>query len=242
MSKILFGILNWNRPSNNVKKLLNKVGTHDKLVVTDKPGEFKVQTIVAKPNIAASKNLILNHAIQLRYDYCFIIEDDVKVVDNTSFEKYINLMEFFNLNFVMYGFDGTNTVLKSKPNPALTLTSPTTNNTFLVNRFPCSSVMGFKVSADMVLFDERLQMLETEYYALDSFKRKLIPFNGFYFDLNNSWNYFSRTDDVKLRQKTNDLVRIDVDTRKEKIDVSNNIDEVMTYVIKKMEEHNVWNG
>lgn len=231
MDNVLFGILNYNRSTKNVDKIIQRlpVQKKDVMVVSNNQGENYVP--VGK-NVAESKNKILLEAQKRNVGYCFILEDDILATDTFIFKAYISLMDRFGLNVIMYGYDNANRVLNGKINPCMILKLLDGQEIYL-NRNVCSSVMAFKMYTDMVLFDERLNCLETEFLLTDMVARGKYPFNGFFIDIPNSVGYFRKLEKERVKDKSIEAIQKDIQTRGEKINLHTNADDVINYFLNR---------
>jgi len=242
--KIYFGILNYDRPIENVQRIVEQlpgemgknifVATNNKKLLEDEGplnGYVKLDSTVA-----SAKNKFLRKARSHAYPYCFIIEDDVILKDPEIFTKYIDLMNRFKLNLTMYGYHGgSNRALgNSRPNPSVRMRIDE-DEYLLANRYVCSAVMGFRITGKMKMFDDQLKAMETEYLLKDLTDADQYPNNGFYIDLDESWTYFSKTDDDRVRVRTGEMANADVEKRQERIVLDSNLDEFLGYVLSKLE-------
>ena len=60
-------------------------------------------TIEDYKTVVHNKNIILHNFLKTSYDYLFLIEDDVKVLDVDVFEKYIETSEKYNIPHMNFG-------------------------------------------------------------------------------------------------------------------------------------------
>lgn len=235
MNDICFGILNWNRdiPTNTIINKIPSMFYKDIVLCTNQNSTSKsLKTIEATENVAASKNKILKYALDNGYKYCFIIEDDLKILDNTIFDKYISLLNDFDLNLVMYGFNKRSLVLDEKPNPSM-LIRVSENKTIAVTRFPCGGCMCFRVFSGMTLFDERLLVSENDMLTVQMKKDGNSKYNGFFLDWENSWNYFKRLDVGRSRKKTAEYFNND-NAIIGKVSLDSDADGFLNSIIDKM--------
>jgi len=247
MIKTCYGILNYNRPIP-YNGIINKIpiqGQKDIILCTNNTeklkdyenGKVNFKVINIESNVAKCKNAMLKYALENGYNYCFLIEDDIKIIENNVFNGYIYLLECYDYAVTMFGYgsENKNKVIGNKNNPAVIIKLE--NNKYIFsNRQPCSSFMVFKLTEDMVFFDERLEMLETEFLTKDLKKKGKIPFNGFFIDLPESWKYFMKTTDVTVRIKNNDLIKQDLQVRGGGISWDNNGDAFFEHIINKTVE------
>ena len=148
--KILYGVLNWQRDILTAKRSITKIPkdkNSEVLIVTDDKSKWAKTKFIkmdAVPSVAASKNIILKHAIDNKFDYCVIMEDDVIVKNNSIVQKYISMMKQFEINVAMNGYIKANTVLDNKPNPSVMARISQSGDELYINRYPCSAFMIFK--------------------------------------------------------------------------------------------------
>jgi hypothetical protein len=233
--KILYAFINYFEDrADNVKKAIQKVANNkeDILVITkclDTFGTWKALNI--DNNVAISRNFVLKYAKEHGYNYCFIIDDDVKILDKFIFKLYVNLMNKYKLPFVMYGFHNQNRVLGFRPNPAI-IAKVSAGETACFSRFACNGVIGFKINEDLELFNEKLQILELQEYCNRHVKNKKIPFFGFFFDINESWKYFERHHCSTSRSKTQPQIESDIKEIGGAFNLDNNADELINLLRK----------
>jgi len=234
MQDILCGILNYGRTHKDMKKVPNKI-KGDVVICTDNP-EFwgKRETIAAEESVAASKNKIIDLAIERGYKYVFIIEDDIIPKNKSLFLEYKQMMQKYDLCGIMYGYDTPmNKVFGKRPNASLIITDHQ-GHIVNINRYPCSSFIGLKVKPDMVKFDEQLCILETDFLFIDMHKKGDHPFNGFFFDISKSWEKFKKIDVKSIRKKNLNMINKDREVRKKcEIKPDFSADAVLKY----MNEH-----
>jgi hypothetical protein len=240
--KILYGILNYRRSFDNTKELFDAVPaekSEDVLILRKDSLNFHdkktYKEFVKKPDksVAKSKNMILKHAKENGYDFCFILEDDLIIKDETAFDNYITLMNELNYNVMFYGFDNRNRVLNNiKPNPCLAIRVTDEREVF-ASRNPCSTMMCFRISDDMIMFDESMQALELEFYLWDQLQAGGIRSFGFFPDIANSWQYFDNTGEKKIRVLDSKVGGEDMQRRKDtKFDLDMNADAFLAFLQK----------
>jgi hypothetical protein len=102
-------------------------------------------------------------------------------------------MEFYDIGMIFYGYGkGCNRTLGIKPNPGVALQiDPLTE--LQVSRFVCDSMIGIDLRKHCELFDERLKFTYFKEYVARLATNKIIPFNGFFIDVEDSWKYFTET-------------------------------------------------
>jgi hypothetical protein len=224
--KVLYSLLNWKRYDKEMAKSLDKIQKEDVLICTDDKTRWNQKLykfIDAEESIPASKNKILKYALDNGYTHCFIIEDDVFIKDKIVF------------NIMMYGFqDPRNKVLNGRINPCM-LISVKNQTPYCINRFPCSAMILYRVFEDMTFFDERLQALEHDFLIQDMVDQDNYQFQGFIFDVYNSWNKFRKIPLEGVKKVNQDAIIHDKQVRKEsELSLSNNGDEIIQYMIEKL--------
>jgi hypothetical protein len=242
MKDVLFGILNWDRDPEKVRKSLRSLPGPERnlLVCTNQVKEweeigFTGKLIEADTSVAKSKNKIIDE-LSPAQEFCFVIEDDLIVKNSSIFAKYRKMMNDFSLDFTCYGYHNhTNRVLDQKPNPCVVVNDGVGAEHFF-HRHPCSALMIFRNLRDpeqQPKFDERLQALETEFLITDLVTNKRIPFNGFLLDVPQSWKNFDRLNVENIRVKQQKQIQSDIEIRQSKIQLDNSADKVMSYIWEK---------
>jgi hypothetical protein len=237
--KVLYGILNYRRSFDTTKAIHDQIPAEkpeDILILRKASMNFHdknaFKDIVKKPdnNIAKSKNMILKHAQDNGYDYCFIIEDDMVIKDETCFEKYLTLIDELGYSILFYGFDKRNRVINNiKPNPCLAVRVSDDQEVF-ASRNPCSSFLLLKVTPDMQMFDERMEALELEFYLWDQAQSGGIQSFGFFPDIPTSWNYFDTTNEDRQRVITQELGAKDLKLRNIDFKLDTNADAFLQFL------------
>lgn len=241
MRKVLYAILNYRRSFENTKKLYDSLpadNVEDIIILRKDMLNFhekkQFKDIVIKPvaSIAKSKNMILNYAKEHGYEYCFIIEDDMIIKKETAFDLYLNLMDELEYKVLFYPYDKRNRVISNiKPNPCLAVRVQDDIEIY-VSRTPCSSLILFKVSDDMQMFDEKLKVLEMEHYLWDSKESGGIKSYGFFPDIPMSWTYFDNTNEDKRRVVTRELGAMDMKYKNISFSLDLNADVFLAFLQK----------
>lgn len=207
--KILYSILNWNRDVNPLfGSILSPNNEYIICTNTNKISANNVYNIDADKSIAKSLNMIIDKAIELNTDYLFILEDDIKIKDNSVFQKYIDLMEQFQYGLIFYGFIKGNRIFNKRPNPCVQIKLKNNEN-IIFNRFISSGCLLIDLKKNKEKFNESLQVLEFEEYIFRCRTLGHIPFNGFYIDLNDSWNYIESIPCKGERNRSLELIKAD---------------------------------
>ena len=245
MSKVLYGILNYRRSIDNTKEIYESLPAddHKDILIIRKDSmnfhdkaKFKDITMKADNSVAKSKNMILKHAQKNGYDYCFIIEDDVIIKDDRAFHKYTVLMDELDYPVLFYGYDNRNRVLGNiKPNPCFAI-RVSDDREIYCSRNACSSVMAFKISDDMRMFDESMEVLETEILLWDLKEDGKIQSYGFFPDIPMSWECFDRTEEIKTRIMTPEQGGSDLQKRGIQFKLDVEADKFLQFLQSKYEE------
>jgi len=108
--KIGLGIVTCNRPefvskcieSIDLTMVDEKVIVNDGTIKVDHTGFFIINN---KENLGVgkSKNKLLKHLYDKGCDYIFILEDDMLILDNNVFNKYIEAHKASNIHHFNYG-------------------------------------------------------------------------------------------------------------------------------------------
>ena len=236
--KVLYSLLNWKRYDKDMAKSLAKIQNEDILICTDDRSRWNsklYEFMDADESIAVSKNNILKYALENGYTHCFIIEDDVFIKNRILFLEYLQIMERFEINIMMYGFhNGMNKVLNGRINPCMVL-SVQNQTPYCINRFPCSALILYRVFEDMTYFDERLKTMEHDFLLQDMVDQDNYKFNGFVFDVYNSWKKIDKISVDKVKKSDHDTILHDREIRNvTELSISNNGDEIIQYVIEKL--------
>lgn len=243
----IYSVLNWNRDCD--KTILSLPKGCDVILCSNVNGGYKAGSKVAKhvnniyildavQNIAKCKNMIFDKARELKFNYLFILEDDVIVNNIEVFDKYIDLMSKYDLGVTMYSFDKLNRAMNN-PNPSLKIILDEDGNEIWVVRYSCSSCWGIDITrSPYIIFDESVNIIENDLYLKTAYNNKHLPFYGFYFDIPHSNIYFDRMIDVPTeRIKTKEQIDLDMKYTKEKsidMTVKQTADDVINYIRKKI--------
>ena len=213
--------------------------TDDIIVYVDekenKDLDYKYVTMSDK-TLAHYKNNAIKYAKEHQYKYVFLIENDVVITDNAIFGKYIDLMEEYNLATVFYGFYGSlNTCMNDIPNPALNVTiSESVTQTFI--RMPVDAFVGINIQINTQEFNETFNIMEYNEFLKRCHDYKILPFSGFYFEVYESWKYFSYCKNGILPKKiTQEMLKADkkyVSDNGDKfiLNMTSNVNEVLDYL------------
>ncbi|MBW3020705.1 hypothetical protein KY334_05390, partial [Candidatus Woesearchaeota archaeon] len=107
-------------------------------------------------------------------------------------------------------------------------------------RMPVDSMIGIDLTINGQKFDENFNALEFNEYLKRCKEFKLVPFNGFYFDVLDSWKYFGYTNGKDSKPKILDKMLIEADKKyveqnKEKLTLvmENDANKILNYLIEK---------
>ena len=235
--KKIFAILNWSRDFEKPLESLRKAMDDNSeliLCTNQKVDVANTHIIEADPSVSKSKNKILQKAIDLKGDYLFLMEDDLALTKTEIVDEYVALMKKYELGFCFYGFNNQNIVFK-RPNPSVLCHNTSDGKNVICVRFPCDGFLVFDLSKikDM-RFNKSLQALELHEFLLQCVEEKLIPFNGFYFDVDKSYEAFENLQLPPSRIVTNELIKADetIMQSKHSLDIENNVDKFLKYVVE----------
>ena len=233
---IAYGILNWNRDINPLfASIIKQEGQFIICTNTNKMNAANVHNVDAETSVSKSLNKIIDKANELGADHLFIIEDSIVVKDPTIFQKYLDMMKKFDLGLIFYGFDKANRIFNAKPNPCIYLKMKN-DEEVIFNRFISSGCLLIDLKKNKEKFDENLQALEFEDYIFRCKTLGHIPFNGFYLDVNKSWECFERSPVGTLRTKSTEVMKADkaiMDANKIDNKLEFNVDKLFKYLIDK---------
>lgn len=219
---MIIGILNWNRNVKSILDSVKEVNADKKIIICSNQPKIDDISILewheSPVNVAAARNLLMDRAKELGERWLFILEDDILVKDPQVFEKYCTLMDEFETSSIFYGFDkNLNQIMNNIPNPCIIVKLNENGDELFCNRLVCSTVMGFDMDRiEDERFDEDLLVMECEEWYQRLYNLGLNPFNGFYFDVNNSWESFKSLNLKPERVKTIELAKQDQEILKEK--------------------------
>lgn len=238
----VYSILNWNRDyKKTLESLLFAKMTNDNKIILCTNQEVKSDEMIvikADTNIAKSKNMIIKKARELGAEYLFMLEDDVLIKDPLVFDYYLDKMEKYGLGMINYGFNkASNRVLKTIPNPSMIVKINENGEEEYFSRFPSSTLLILDLKKVEELFNENLLLYENEEFFQRCSQKGHHPFNGFYFDLPKSWQYFESTNEETMRVKNTALLNEDNKRMKEaKINIQYELDA--TKLLKFLQEKN----
>jgi hypothetical protein len=182
MYNICYAIIHCKEVSLNVYDDLVKFGVSKEDII-----EYSINN----ETLSKIKNNTIKYAKNKNYDFLFIIEDDIIIKDGSIFDKYISVMMEYKVGVVFYPYYSSfNRVLGNIPNPAVKVKF-NENDYQQLARIPVDAFIGLNLKTNNILFDENYQMMEFNEYLKRCNDENIVPMNGFYFDVNNSWEYFS---------------------------------------------------
>jgi hypothetical protein len=147
-------------------------------------------------------------------------------------------------------FSGYTTV-DEKPNSNYILTKPSPRvrvkvsgisdeiDYILTNRHELSDFMLIDLNKNDILFDEELSLFEMSEYVYKCWKSENIPFLNQFFDIHDSWKYFTIRDEIKrVRQFNIDITNKDKNRIHNIIGdgwkIENNIDNVLDFIVDNL--------
>jgi hypothetical protein len=237
---IFYGFVNYRKELKNSKAIIDAVGaTKDNHVILvknpviiSKKDKDKYNFEKADKGLPACYNKIFDEAKKNGADYCFIIADDIIVNDTAIFQKYVDLAEKYKQEILMFPYNrNLNVALNKFPNP-ISRIKVSENETIDLVRYPDSDFMCVKMTDSLIRFDERLSALYLDYFINDNIKMGKIHSFGFFFDIKDSHQYISRSDDPAIKQLFTDIeVQQDSQIREgEELSLSEDLNAVVAYV------------
>jgi hypothetical protein len=87
-----------------------------------KPSVIIINTDEPYSGVAKSKNLALEYLLDRGFDHIFLMEDDMRIIDNSIFDAYINASKATGIQHLMFGYHGPankNGISGGEPHPRL---------------------------------------------------------------------------------------------------------------------------
>lgn len=234
--KIAYGILNWNNDCEETLESLKTVPVTDIYVCTNMKDIYKpygVTVMEADMNVSRCRNMLLDRAVSDKYEYMFMLEDDIVVVDMSIFDRYVQIMKWLDQGFIMYGYNGVENRVYNKPNPAVIIRLDEVNELYF-NRTPTTSCLGFDLVRNILRFDTDYVMTELgDYLQRCSDAGVFKTGNGFYADAVKSYECFRRVDVKHKRMKSQELLNYDrkiMGEKKVEFKMELNLDKLIAYL------------
>ena len=199
--------------------------------------KYKIENI--KSDISSSKrNKLINNVKKDNYNYLFLVDETVKVKDDKVYNDYISLMKRYNLSISFYGFGANmNRIFNNKPNPISEIIINERVPKVVLNRYACDSFICIDLTKNKTIFDENLKCLGFEHFLHESSKNKGIPFHGFFFDIENSYNRFEQIGKRPTIDKQTYVTDMEYLKKIEKpLELDSNIDNVVNYIFDSIKE------
>jgi len=174
--------------------------TCDRLIDTGvNKDDIRCYLYTGDKTLATLKNEAIKDA-EKEYDFLFMLDDDILVNSKDIFNKYVDLMLKYQTGVVYYGYYGNiNRVLHNIPNPAVKVKN---NEEYqFLNRMTSDAVVGIDLKRTNIKFDENYNIMEFNDFLKRCYDFKVVPMNGFYYDVNESWKYFSYVDGEHLKKR-----------------------------------------
>ena len=200
--------------------------------------KYNISIIKVKDNHSKKKNELIAEARKSDKQFFFLVQDDIKYTEDV-FEKYIDILETYEIACSFYGFYKTyNRLFNGKANPIACLKIADDEYVNLIRKpvesFICFDL--FKIPED-VKFNENLKSLEFDFFLHELSKKGIMKLKGFYIDIFNSWEYFNDVVgyDYKDVKTINDVNEDRNWLEKNKLNLISSpvIDEVLDYVKEK---------
>ena len=187
-------------------------------------------------SLAKYKNDAIKYARKNKYEYVFLIENDIVIKNNHIFDEYIALMDKYDLGMVFYGYYGPmNYAMNNIPNPALSVKDGDTHIQDFI-RIPIDAFIGINLNKNDLLFDVKFHVMEFNEYLKRCGESKIIPFDGFYFEVVKSYDMIGYcSQGILPKNITKENIESDnkyVKDNGEKfiLKMSSNVNEVLDYL------------
>lgn len=199
----LIGVINFSRDCERLMKILDIYTENAVLFSNNEECDFKIPE---DEYISKTKNRIIDYAKEKEYEYVFILEDDILIKDLTIFDKYIELMEKYDLDVVSPGYNNlSNKVFGKIDNYSLIVNNyPSEGNKQYFGKIYNNEFIGLKVK-DALYFQEDLFIFENQEYFQRAFNEKKIPCFGLFFDIEKSGDYIEFLNLPSIRQSNQKL-------------------------------------
>jgi hypothetical protein len=171
-------------------------------------------------------------------DYVVFKNKNLQILDSSIIDRYVEKMSEYDLCCMFYAFnDRSNMVLDNVVNYAMELTVADDKKEYFV-RFPAFDYVVVDIRKDVPKFREDLAMLDFNIWLQDCVEKKLLPFNGIYFELEDSSLAFAKN---SSKLKIDDAAIKNADMKKIKesgatLKFDNNADDVFNYLRNKNKE------
>jgi len=201
--------------------------------------KYKVFDISFTENNAKKKNELIDQARTENYDYCFIKQIDVNVLDTIIYDKYCELMDKLKLGFIFYPYyRNTNRLFNKSPNVAINIKIKDKPDEYLqIVRQICRAFIGINLKLNNHKFNENLKVFELDEYCKRMVDNKLTLGLGLYPDVYQSWKYFE--DGVKSGN-TMTILKEDIEADKKylsdnkiEFNIETNVDALLKRLIEE---------
>jgi hypothetical protein len=194
-------------------------------------------------NVSISKirNIALSTCVQSSIRYCIMIEDDIEIIDESIFGKYLELMSKFELHLAFYPFGGDANRVFNHPNYNLVISkseNSTLSHYICTCAKPCSHILIIDCNKNTCEFDENLKYFELRDFMVKCFKNSNVPFIGMFFDVPESYKYINTIKSTKIRE----IVPKEISNEQQKLvdagrwewPAETNISNLLKYAAKKL--------
>lgn len=168
-------------------------------------------------------------------DYVVFHNTDIGIIQNNVADLYIKKMQQYDLSCIFYGFSNPFNQVFNNPNYAMEVVVDDVN----VERFVRFAIFDYVVidnRKDLPKFRTEFQYLDFNLWLQECAKTKLIPFNGIYFEIENSYNMFTK--ESTLNKECIELRNNDAKIMKEmniELQFDNSADNVFKFLKSKKE-------
>lgn len=183
-----------------------------------------------------------NKALEVAEGVAVILCNTVVVHDLDIFEKYEDMMGLMDVGLMTYTFSsGSNrNPLTLCPNPLMRIAYGDSGDTVLWTDTTGSDVIFVDKNTNSVKFDESKSILEFQQYIHDCILEGVIPFDGFFVEVDNSWKSFSMREGFKQRTFNVKDIETEILTVSKLQDVTTTANDVVGYTKTHVDVQKKW--
>ena len=152
--------------------------------------DIHVEIVDPTSNIGVVRNAAVTTARVAGKKYLLFRESDCEPIDaESTIDKYITQMTEYDLGVITYGFHKKNRVF-DRANP-MAIYHIYGDREEYFSRGVCKSFIVIDLEKlGELKFNEELKTADFELFLQEATEKRLIPINGFYFDIPKSWDEF----------------------------------------------------
>jgi len=254
---IVAGIINKGRPVSYVRDIIDSVNsqtiTPDKIIVSTNKEvyteceEHDAITVISvnDKNVSSAKNSVIKKAMELGATKLFLLEDDIVIHKDETFEKYLAVLEVLDLGMMSAGYTNRSNYVLTAPSPRIKFDVTGLTDKFdavVTNRHEVADFILIDLEKNKLSFNEDLDYFEFSEYVYQCWKYSYIPGLNQFFDIPNSWDYVGPRPDCPS-ERANDVKAISADQKKmtDSINngwvIENDVKIITDYIIFKLKEN-----